>query len=96
MYPQLIELFAKVAPTLSVMFVRGEEQIRFLAEAFPEDKKDAIIASGRPSFDLLDSRFSSYRRGSKKLDPLLPPHLKDDSVKNGRYGVLFVFRLKSD
>lgn len=60
MIPQLIELFAKIAPTLSAMFVRGEEQRRHLVEAFPADKKETVYATGHPSFDILDERFTSY------------------------------------
>ncbi|MGL1861997.1 MAG: hypothetical protein OCC46_05675 [Pseudodesulfovibrio sp.] len=60
MYPQIVDIFAKVAPTFSAMFVRGEEQKKSLVEKFPEDRKDCVIASGHPSFDILNSRFNSY------------------------------------
>ena len=64
MFPQLIELFAKASPTFSAMFVRGEAQRARLAEAFPEDRKERVIATGHPSFDILDARFNSYHESA--------------------------------
>lgn len=60
LYPQLVELFAKVAPTFTRMFVRGEEQKRHLVKAFPDDKKECVIVTGHPSFDLLHSAFVPF------------------------------------
>lgn len=58
--PQLVDMFAKVAPTFTAMFVRGDKQRESLVRAFPEDKKHCVIPSGHPSFDMLDSRFNTY------------------------------------
>ncbi|MFH1912647.1 MAG: surface carbohydrate biosynthesis protein [Pseudomonadota bacterium] len=59
-YPQLLDMFAKVAPTFTAMFVRGDKQRESLVRAFPEDRKHCVIATGHPSFDMLDSRFNAY------------------------------------
>ena len=60
LYPQLLNMFAKASPSFSAMFVRGEVQKEALLSVFPESKKECVIASGHPSFDLLDKRYNAF------------------------------------
>ena len=68
LFPQLVEMFARVSHTFSAMFVRGEEQRKVLVDAFPDDKKDCVVASGHPSFDLLNTMFRSYHEQAEVID----------------------------
>ena len=81
--PQMQANFAKIIDHATGICLWGQRQADILAGLVPEDRKDDLIVTGHPAFDLLNERFINYHRN----ESIVREHGEDYILVNTSFGM---------
>ncbi|WP_338667174.1 surface carbohydrate biosynthesis protein [Pseudodesulfovibrio methanolicus] len=81
--PTLQANFAKIIDHVTAICLWGQKQADILAALIPDDRRDDLIVTGHPAFDLADERFIGYYRNPD----IVREHGEDYILINTSFGM---------